>query len=724
MKYLRFFEKFNASVISKTIHYLKEKGINSYEFIEDVKKLLGGHPLHSHGVGIDKISDEDFKYLSGLKAVRLTSEKGIDCIHSIKYWFSLDSGYMGSSLTKLYNLDFPIGLTIKHKNEFGVILSNAGDNISISTTSGDKLVKKKDISYLENKDIETYRRVTKRREDRNLQYRLSRIRSEIRDGDQYRITRGNIGDILRSSGRYRGLINYSIDGYQIVEFEKLDNDWYILSNDSNISAQNEDNNILFRLYDDLSERGVSHFVDSGYDIIIIDNKRTDGNNIVSNIHDQKLSDDQKIKEGQIDDKSYDQIVRRFNSMDVKKPLVVINKIYPDKFIKVMLTERGMGGNMKIYNGYLYKYPDTNIAYMIHNDGESSPENQLLSDGIEYDKNKYGNHSFRITSSNGYSIARSRVKTIKVKSKMDNNAILSLSDIVDVDGVIINQGYKMKIDGVPEFTGNPGFDVKNADFALVLDIDVLGKYNIRDKRINRVQSRVGAERLISDDKIKSANFKRYAVEISKRMNIHNKDMENLRLTNIVNKILMGKLSIYNIIGGRFGEIDRISGLLIHMFNFIENGSSDEVESAVKDIESTVYRIYHDKTPYTKSTIVRNFKDNYINNTTNNNVLKSKKILMIDKFNEIGQVISDKVLSSDINSIVDLEIVSHNIKQISEATRKRVGSFYLPACPDFIYSINNYHPQDAFYYFERITEENTDICLKSLNNLEKWINKLQF
>lgn len=99
MKYLKFYEAFKSRGISGTLKFLKEKvGSHSSEsFLNSLKEFMNNIDFP-----IDKISDDDIKYLSANKALKLqkaepvTNQKGI---WVIKYWFSLKEGYLGYSAT-------------------------------------------------------------------------------------------------------------------------------------------------------------------------------------------------------------------------------------------------------------------------------------------------------------------------------------------------------------------------------------------------------------------------------------------------------------------------------------------------------------------------------------------------------------------------------------------------------------------------------------------------
>jgi len=95
MKYLQIYEAFESNAISKVTKYIKNKvgEKDSNKFLQGLRNLMDSYDLP-----INKISDDDVSYLSSKKALPINSneelenEKGIYCL---KFWFSLNSGYIG-----------------------------------------------------------------------------------------------------------------------------------------------------------------------------------------------------------------------------------------------------------------------------------------------------------------------------------------------------------------------------------------------------------------------------------------------------------------------------------------------------------------------------------------------------------------------------------------------------------------------------------------------------
>ena len=97
MKYIKLYEAFKATILSKMNSYLKSVGVsntNKTRFLEDLNKIFS-----SYGVPIDKIEDSDIIYKSRnelypIKSKEFENEFGI---YGIKFWFSKDGEYLGKT---------------------------------------------------------------------------------------------------------------------------------------------------------------------------------------------------------------------------------------------------------------------------------------------------------------------------------------------------------------------------------------------------------------------------------------------------------------------------------------------------------------------------------------------------------------------------------------------------------------------------------------------------
>jgi hypothetical protein len=97
MKHLKLFEKFKSKTISSIIDFISKKynKESANIFLKDIRLLLNNYKLP-----ISEINDEDINYISSKEAKLIKTPKDYDImnpwgIYSIKFWFSLESGYLG-----------------------------------------------------------------------------------------------------------------------------------------------------------------------------------------------------------------------------------------------------------------------------------------------------------------------------------------------------------------------------------------------------------------------------------------------------------------------------------------------------------------------------------------------------------------------------------------------------------------------------------------------------
>ena len=114
MKYLMLFEAFEANALSKMMAFLAKKtDSNSKERFRDKLKTL----ITQLDIPIDKIKDTDIKYLNRAQALKLKSEKDSDSIYCLKFWFSIDEGYLGFTGTSNVTMDFNEYISGKRNSE-------------------------------------------------------------------------------------------------------------------------------------------------------------------------------------------------------------------------------------------------------------------------------------------------------------------------------------------------------------------------------------------------------------------------------------------------------------------------------------------------------------------------------------------------------------------------------------------------------------------------------
>lgn len=107
MKYIKLFEGFESDILTKTISFLKKKkdlsNDNLKRFTNDIKSLS------TLDFPVSRIKDNDIAYLKKIKAVKVRNTTNVlnqYGIYCIKYWFSLEKGYLGFTGTGNLTSDY------------------------------------------------------------------------------------------------------------------------------------------------------------------------------------------------------------------------------------------------------------------------------------------------------------------------------------------------------------------------------------------------------------------------------------------------------------------------------------------------------------------------------------------------------------------------------------------------------------------------------------------
>ena len=95
MKYLKLFEAFESSVLTNTIKFISKKvKADDVNIFKDQLKLL----MKNLDIPISKINENDIEYLTTRRALKVENDgavKNETGVYCIKYWFSLEKGYLG-----------------------------------------------------------------------------------------------------------------------------------------------------------------------------------------------------------------------------------------------------------------------------------------------------------------------------------------------------------------------------------------------------------------------------------------------------------------------------------------------------------------------------------------------------------------------------------------------------------------------------------------------------
>jgi hypothetical protein len=113
MKYIKLYEAFESQVITNTLKFLTKKiGQNTATyFSNDIKRLMS-----QYNIPISRIKEDDLEYIRASKAIKVKNNEPVNNnwdIYCIKYWFSVEQGFLGKTCTG--NLTTPY---VKIKNDY------------------------------------------------------------------------------------------------------------------------------------------------------------------------------------------------------------------------------------------------------------------------------------------------------------------------------------------------------------------------------------------------------------------------------------------------------------------------------------------------------------------------------------------------------------------------------------------------------------------------------
>ena len=111
MKHLLLYEAFKSKGISKTLKFLSEKGVGEDFFLNELKKIL-----EIYKFPISEFTDDDIHYMNSIKAKNIEIPDGYEImnpwgIYALKFWFSLDEGYLTKS-----GMGYDLSKSLEHEN--------------------------------------------------------------------------------------------------------------------------------------------------------------------------------------------------------------------------------------------------------------------------------------------------------------------------------------------------------------------------------------------------------------------------------------------------------------------------------------------------------------------------------------------------------------------------------------------------------------------------------
>ena len=99
MKYIKLYEAFESEAITNTIKFLTKKigQKNTDSFFDDIKRLMT-----QYDIPISRIKENDLEYIRVSKAIKIKNNEPVNNnwnIYCIKYWFSVEKGFLGKTCT-------------------------------------------------------------------------------------------------------------------------------------------------------------------------------------------------------------------------------------------------------------------------------------------------------------------------------------------------------------------------------------------------------------------------------------------------------------------------------------------------------------------------------------------------------------------------------------------------------------------------------------------------
>ena len=696
MKYLKLFEKFNAKAVASTLSFLKKNNIHHSRFLIDIRKLL------KSSVAINKINDEDFEYLPAKKAAYLTAPGSKNGIHSIKYWFSLEKGYLGQTLTKSRLSNFVEDMVVKYENNFGII-RNVTDSIEIEMLDGKTTTinDAKELKLLTKSEQNEYEKLT--RTEGNNTVPVQKIINDITFGDQYKIDVPTLEKCLANlPKRSRKLLLFKKDDkYEITEIEKNGTDIYLLTTKEHGGGDNwltEENSSPFIEYTTLSDGRYRITLDMNVRNILFANNviLVDNNNELmgEEIGLELLTNDQKI------------VISDTTGIKIIKEKVA--NMHPNLTVcKLRLLKYGWT-KMKVKNtnevqGYAWVYKnDFSTSFIVYDDTNLwSGYNEL-----DFNHSKFGKYSRRLTSHLGTSMDFN----MTILNIFAPNNIFTMFDVKTNISDINQENKNMTFGGISDIP-------EKADFALVLDSDILGNedYNTTDKKGSRKDAKNNALGFKDNITVRDENFQRYADEIVKRANVTHEDFNNMNFSNIINRLLGKKDTFIRIYFSEYSKFNDVFSYLSTAANFMESGDEGRAQAYIDHVKNIINVTY--KVAPSESSLFRQLAN------CEKSFGKDEKYKFVERLIKISDLINKKIKDSNIKTLHDVEMVRYNLTKLTSLLVN--GSTYkLINLDDLFYSIKASYEYDARTYMTRMNIQTLKINNKKLDLLEEYIKNMNF
>jgi len=281
---------------------------------------------------------------------------------------------------------------------------------------------------------------------------------------------------------------------------------------------------------------------------------------------------------------------------------------------------------------------------------------------------------------------------------------------------LNSSYELREWGDTSYSINEYTLVEKSDFAIVLMIDDILKSvekKVSNLRTDREESRKGASKLMSDEKIKTTNIERYLAILIGKMGIESDVKELKNLQKLVLKSICGDFAFISIYKGRPG-FDGLNSITRDIYNMMKVEDKSDKEYYLKSIINRFKSLNLSSEDY-----MRNYTQGLkiINDSNIEPIKELFKILM-----NIGKKIKDYLLSQNIQTLEDLRMVMAKLKSILTLVGDDEFSFN-----GYTRSILNefHYDNDVKYYINDYSERRESQILediKKAKHIERYIDSL--
>lgn len=256
-------------------------------------------------------------------------------------------------------------------------------------------------------------------------------------------------------------------------------------------------------------------------------------------------------------------------------------------------------------------------------------------------------------------------------------------------------------------------IKNSEFCIVLYINDILKteYNPLNKTIaQRIESKKGALKLMSDEDIKKANIKRYLDKIIINMGIH---IETTAVNNLQKIIILLTCDEYSLIS-LFRNDPNFDNLYIFMddlYFLLTTKEKKDKEYYINNLNKSYFSL-KDRNKLVKDLYSKSYDE--IMKSNNKELIEIIKIIT-----NTGEKIKKYLLSQNIQSIEDLSIITHKLKSIRDIMSNKYISLHYNI-RDVFYSFGN--SDDVIYYCNSIKVKNIEDEIKKAKLLDKYVDSI--